>query len=204
MTGSELLKLLLMTDQYTEVTSFSRKATGLSHPKFTEHIIDFDKPEKWQNLVKGDVLFSCLGTTLKKAGSKEAQRKIDFEYQYEFAKAGLNNGVATHVLISSAGASVKSPFFYSRIKGELDEAVQILGFKNSIIFRPAQLYGNRVEKRIAEKSALKFMFFLNALGLLKKYKPIHAEELARAMIKAANLNISATYTMDEIFRLYHS
>lgn len=75
------------------------------------HIIDFDKPKQWVNLVNGDVLFSCLGTTLKDAGSKDAQKKVDYTYQYQFAKAARENNLENYILVSSEMASVKSPFF---------------------------------------------------------------------------------------------
>ncbi|RYF80745.1 MAG: semialdehyde dehydrogenase, partial [Chitinophagaceae bacterium] len=86
-TGKDLLQLLLQKPSVQQVTIFVRKPVAINHPRLQVHIINFDEPASWQHFVKGDVLFSCLGTTLKAAGSKEAQWKIDFDYQYQFALA---------------------------------------------------------------------------------------------------------------------
>src|SRR6476661_1921763 len=91
--GSHLVQLLLNNDNFSIITVFGRRGTGLQHPKLKEHLINFDRPEEWRHLVTGDVAFSALGTTLKKAGSKAAQYKIDHTYQYEFAWAAAQNGV---------------------------------------------------------------------------------------------------------------
>src|SRR5689334_5676279 len=85
--GSHLVQLLLHDDRFAVVKIFARRSTGIQHPKLQERIIDFDHPERWKHLITGDVLFSALGTTLKTAGSKEAQYKIDHTYQFNVAKA---------------------------------------------------------------------------------------------------------------------
>jgi len=100
-----------------------------------------------------------MGTTIAQAKTKENQYKIDYTYQYNVAETASANGVQTYVLISSAGANPKSTVFYSKMKGQLDEAVLKLPFKNIIILRPDQLYGNRTEKRLGEKVGLSVMFF---------------------------------------------
>jgi uncharacterized protein YbjT (DUF2867 family) len=201
MTGKELVKQLLNDNYFSQVVLFVRRSSGEIHPKLTEHIVNFDMAHQWQHLVKGDVLFSCMGTTLHKAGNKAAQFKIDYHYQYETARAAATNGVKKYVLISSAGASTKSAFFYSRMKGELDEAVQKLKFKSITILRPGQLYGNREENRKAELFAVKIMFALNRLGILKKYRPLHACSLAKAMINASKKEGNMIYTMHQVHEL---
>ena len=125
-TGSDLLQLLLGDSKVERVAIFVRRDPQITHPKLEVHLIDFDKKEQWRHLVKGDILFSCLGTTLKDAGRKEAQWKVDHDYQYRFAEAARENGVETLLLVSSMNASLKSPFFYARMKGELEEAVRII------------------------------------------------------------------------------
>ena len=105
-----------------------RRSLNINNPKLEEHIVDFDKIELWKNNLSGDELYSALGTTIKKAGSKEAQYKIDFTYQYEAAKAASENGVKKYLLVSSLGANSKSSNFYLRMKGSLDEKVQQLSF----------------------------------------------------------------------------
>ena len=201
LTGNALVKILLETEEYSKIISFVRRSTGTSHPKLTEHIVDFADIGSWKHLLTGDVLFSAMGTTLKKAGSKAAQYKIDYTFQYEAAKYAAENGVSTYVLISSAGANADSFNFYQRMKGELDDAVLKLDFNTKVILRPGQLYGNRTEKRSAEKFALQMMFIFNRIGLLKKLRPIHASQLANAMVIAPTLNKTSVYTLTEIFDL---
>ena len=86
-TGKDLLELLLNDDSFEKVDIFVRLKLDIHHNKLNIHVIDFDQPDKWWHLVKGDVLFSCLGTTLKAAGSKEGQKKVDYDYQLQFEKA---------------------------------------------------------------------------------------------------------------------
>jgi uncharacterized protein YbjT (DUF2867 family) len=138
-TGRDPLDLLLKDDDFHRVDIFVRREIETNHEKLNVHAIDFDKPDQWKHLVKGDVLFSCLGTTLIAAGSKEAQWKIDYDYQYEFAKAARENGVDNYVLVSAGMASPDSLFFYTRMKGQLEEAVKALEFAKLSIFNPPVL-----------------------------------------------------------------
>lgn len=199
MVGAALLEQLLASDDYSEIVIFVRRKSGVTHLKLTEYVVGFDRPEDWKALVAGDVLFSALGTTLAVAGSKDNQYKVDFTYQYVFAKSASENGVNDYVLVSSAGASANAATFYLKMKGELDEAVQQLKFRSVSILRPGQLYGNRKENRVAEKMAIKFMFGLNKIGLFRKYRPIHASEVARAMQKMALEQKNQIITLDELF-----
>lgn len=109
--GSHLVQLLVKDERFTKVKVFVRRSLDNQHPKIQQHIIDFDNSESWQHLVTGDVLFSCMGTTLKQAGSKEAQYKVDYTYQYEFAKTAVRQGVKNYVLVSSVGANPKAMVF---------------------------------------------------------------------------------------------
>ncbi len=201
MVGAALLNQLLANDEYAAVLIFVRRPTQLNHPKLTEYVVDFDQPSQWSKLVQGDVLFSCLGTTLAVAGSKTNQYKVDFTYQYEMAKIASDNGVKQLVLVSSAGAKAQSRNFYLSMKGKLDEAVRMLNFQFLSILRPGQLYGNRQQKRKMEQIAIQLMFFINRLGLLRNYRPIHANEVAQAMQKVAKSSKSSVYTLSELFQL---
>ena len=183
-TGRDLLQLLLGDSEVERVTIFVRRDPQITHPKLEVHLIDFDRKEQWHHLVKGDILFSCLGTTLKDAGSKEAQWKVDHDYQYRFAEAARENGVGTLLLVSSMNASLKSPFFYARMKGELEEAVRKLGFPRLMIFRPPSLI-RKGSDRAMERVGVKVIGFLNRLGLLKSMGPMPTERLAEAMLYAA-------------------
>ena len=201
MVGKELVKKLIENEHYSENISLVRRPSGITNPKLDEHVIDFDHPETWKDLVKGDVLFSALGTTIAKAKSKEEQFKVDFTYQYNVAKIAVENGATSYVLISSAGANANSKAFYMNTKGKLDEAVQSLPFEYINILRPGQLYGRRTEKRIGEKVGLSVMHSLNKIGLFKRYKPIKDIKVAKAMIHAARKTHSTIYTLDEVHEL---
>src|SRR5690554_2829709 len=183
-TGRDLLKLLLDDSEVDSVVIFVRRDVGIEHHKLTIHVIDFEKPEEWVHLVNGDILFSCLGTTLKDAGSKAAQWKVDHDYQYLFAKAAKENGVGSCVLVSSVNASAKSPIFYARMKGELEEDVRKLGFPRLIIFRPPSLI-RRESDRTMERVGVRVLRFLNRLGLLRSMQPMPTDLLAEAMLHAA-------------------
>ena len=178
--GKDLLQALLENARYTEVVAFARRALGVQHEKLREHTIDFDAPATWQELVKGDVLFSTLGTSLKQAGSKEAQRHIDYDYQLAFAKAARANGVKSLVLLSSIGADSKSSIFYLRLKGELDDAVRGLGFDSLSIVRPPSLIRAK-SKRFGETASVKFLQAANAIGLAKRLAPMETVVVARSM-----------------------
>ena len=178
--GKDLLQALLEDARYTEVVAFARRALGVQHEKLREHMIDFDAPATWQELVKGDILFSTLGTSLKQAGSKEAQRHIDYDYQLAFAKAARANGVKSLVLLSSIGADSKSSIFYLRLKGELDDAVRDLGFDSLSIVRPPSLIRAK-SKRFGETASVKFLQAANAIGLAKRLAPMETAVVARSM-----------------------
>ena len=201
MVGRELVKQLCDNTEYVQILSFVRRPSGFIHSKLKEHVVNFDQPESWKELLKGDVLFSCMGTTLAAAGSKANQYKVDFTYQFETARMAAENKVPVYVLVSSTGANAKSALFYPQIKGQLDEAVQKLSFKSVQILRPGQLYGDRIQKRTAEAIAVKIMFFMNKTGLFRKYKPIHSAEVARAMINVTNKSGINIFTLNELFKL---
>jgi len=201
--GGHLIQELLKEEAFSEVLVLLRRSTQIKHAKLKEHIINFDDPDSYAHLVDGDVLFSCLGTTRNKAGSKAAQWKIDYRYQYEVAKAAKNNKVAAYVLVSSSGAKAKSRIFYSRMKGELEEAIQKLQFSRLLIFQPSLLLGERAKVRLGEKVGELIGGFLTKY-IMKKYRPIKGKEVAIAM-KNAYLNSAdmddKVYELDEIFDL---
>lgn len=179
--GHQLLTQILDHPEFEKVRIFVRRASGITHPKLEEQIIDFDRPESWKQLVQGDVLFSTLGTTIKTAKTKENQYRVDFTYQYEFAKAASENGISTYLLVSSMGANPNSSVFYSRMKGELEDAVAKLPFQKLFIIRPSILDGNRQEKRKGERVGLILSRFLTRF-FLKAYQPTPVNLLASKMI----------------------
>jgi uncharacterized protein YbjT (DUF2867 family) len=202
--GKELVKLLLADATYQKVIILHRRSTNLTHPKLEEHIINFEDPNSYAHLIKGDVLFSSLGTTIKQAGSQEAQYRIDYTYQYEPAEIAAKNGVANYVLVSSSGANAKSKLFYPRMKGELEEAIKKLPFKKIDIIQPSLLLGDRPEKRFGEQFGAILLKGLQHIPRLKKYRGIHGYEVAQAMINATGKDTTdkiSTYELEGVFDL---
>lgn len=185
-TGKDLVKQLCQDSDFDEIDIFVRRRSDFHHEKVKAHLVDFDHPEEWKHLVKGDVAFSCLGTTLKSAGSKENQKVIDYDYQFNFAKAAKENNVQDYILVSAYGASPDSKIFYSRIKGELEEAVKNLKFEKTTIFKPGMLERKNTDRN-GEVFGLKIIKFLNKLGLFKSQQPLPTEVLAKAMIVASKI-----------------
>ena len=114
-TGQKLVTRLLEDTAFSKVTVFVRRTPNLNHKKLIVNEIEFSRLEAYTDVIKGDVLFSCLGTTLKKAGSKDKQYLVDYTYQLEFAKVASKNKVSQYSLVSSIGANKNSFFFYPKI-----------------------------------------------------------------------------------------
>ena len=182
--GKDLVQLLIDDSSVERVDIFVRREVKISAAKLVVHVIDFDHPETWASQLQGDVLFSCLGTTIKAAGSQENQWKVDYTYQYEAAKAAKANGVKTYVLVSSVGANAKSKVFYTKMKGALDDAVQELGFEGCFILRPPSLI-RKGSNRFGEKVGIVALKAFNAIGLLRSFTPMRTEDVAAAMIRLA-------------------
>lgn len=185
-TGRDLVKQLLNDNDFEQVDVFVRKPLNIQNQKLKIHIVDFEKPEDWKDSVKGDVAFSCLGTTLKDAGSKEAQRKVDYDYQFQFAKAAKDNNVEDYILVSAYGANPQSKIFYSKMKGELEDAVRKLHFNKITIFKPGMLE-RKDSERSGEVLGSRIIKFANKLGLFESQKPLPTDVLAKAMINSSKI-----------------
>jgi uncharacterized protein YbjT (DUF2867 family) len=182
--GSRVLALLLADARFAAVIALVRRPLARAHPKLRPEVVDFDAPAAWAALVRGDVLLSALGTTLAAAGSQEAQRRVDHGYQLRTAEAARRNGVAACVLVSAAGASPRARLFYSRMKGELEQDVEALGFERTRILRPGLLDGERTDVRTGERWALRLLRPIAPL-LPAPARPIGVEVVARAAVAAA-------------------
>lgn len=185
--GSNILKQLLADDQYSTVVTITRKPIDVEHPKLVQKQIDFDQLELLKLGMQIDDVFCALGTTIKTAGSQDAFYKVDFSYVVNLGKWSAANDVKRFMIVSAMGANAKSGIFYNRVKGEMEAAVSQLKIPLIQIFRPSLLMGNRTEKRGGEKLAQVVMGALGFLfaGPLLKYKGIHADVVAKSMIKAA-------------------
>ena len=190
--GSSLLTQLLEDPYFTKVISISRRDSGIKHTKLSQYIGPLDDPEFLKTNIKGDILFCCLGTTIKKAGSKEAFKRVDLEIPVLMGKIALENQVSAICVVSSIGANANGSNFYLRTKGEMENAILNLGFKKTTIVRPSMLLGNRKEFRFGEEIGKLVMIPSNYLlfGRYKKYRAIKAETVARAMIIIQKKNIS--------------
>jgi uncharacterized protein YbjT (DUF2867 family) len=183
--GEHLLQLLSNDDRFTQVTALVRKAGSINSPKLTYQIVNFDQLDpKW---ITGDVLFCALGTTIKKAGSKEAQYKVDFTYNYVTAQLAKQNGVKTLAHVSSLGANEHSANFYIKTKGQLESKLKALEFDKTIIARPSIILGDRKEFRLGEKIGIGIVKALTFLmvGPLRKYRGVHAKKIAKCLIEEA-------------------
>lgn len=183
-TGRELVLQLLADKRVDSVTVLVRRSFFTADPKLLEVVVDFDKLEDFSSYIIGDIAFSTLGTTLKAAGSKEAQWVVDYDYQLKFAALSKINHINTFVLLSSAQASIHSRFYYTKMKGLLEEAVKALNFPKLIIVRPGPIDRPNTDRR-AEKITIKMLNFFNKLGFLKPYKPISTMTLAKAIVESA-------------------
>ena len=187
-TGRELVKLLLEDSNFMQVSIFVRSKIDIDHEKLIIHKIDFTRLNEYNNLIKGDILFSALGTTKKEAGGKKEQFLVDYTYQYEFAKMASQNGVNHYSLISSIGADKNSFFFYPKIKGALESSIKSLEFNKIHIFQPPSLIRQPELIRSGERYSINFLHVINKLGFFKSFKPILVKDLAKKIIKESLLN----------------
>lgn len=199
-TGMDLLNMLLQDPEYEEVVVFVRRSTGIVHTKLSEFVIDFDKIEDMSPYISGDIWFSCLGTTLKAAGTKDKHWHIDYEIPVQFAHIAKRNGISRVVLLSSYGALAKSNVFYLRIKGQLEEQIGSLSFDQYLIFRPGFLL-RKGSDRLGERLIGGPLNFLSGLGLFRKYKLMPTAVLAGKMARAPKILGNGTHVieLDEIF-----
>jgi uncharacterized protein YbjT (DUF2867 family) len=184
--GSELLAALLADPACAEVVCLGRRPSGKTAAKLVEHQVDFAATPLEPLLAGGTALYSALGTTIKKAGSQDAMHEIDVAIPRRVAKAAATSGVTRYGLVSAVGANARSSVFYNRIKGELEEAVQTLGFARVAIARPSFLVGERAEHRPLEGVGIAAFGLLGWVPGLRKYRPIHARTVARALLRATN------------------
>ncbi len=200
--GSHLLRQSLQNPYIAQVVSLARKPMQISHTKLQEIIFNFDNSHDYDTLPVVDAAFCCLGTTIKKAGSRKAFRKVDYDYPLALAKAMRDKGTAHFLVVTALGSDAGSMVFYSRVKGELEEALIGLQFPSLSIFQPSLLLGERKEKRFGEDFAKWLIPLVTPLlvGSLRKYRAIHGADVAKAMLKIARQPASGVcrYPSDEI------
>ena len=202
--GNLLVEELVSNPLYSEIKTFVRQETGVSEQKVNEVIADFEDLSPLTGEVKGDDLFICLGTTIKKAGSVKNMEKIDRDLPVNIATIAQKNGVKRIAVVSSIGAAASSGNYYLRIKGEMEDGILKLDFENKAILRPSILLGERKERRTGEIVGKVVMKAFQPVlkGKLKKYRAIHGRDVARAMINILrNESTGNIYESDEIQRI---
>lgn len=187
LTGNELLHQLLNEDSYGKVIAPTRRPHHLKDAKLKNPILDFATLEQYGGEWPCHDVYICLGTTIKKAGSKEAFHRVDFDYIVKAAVVAKAGGARQCMLVSSVGADPESMFFYTKVKGQTEAAVQELGFWATHIFRPGALVGNRDEFRLGEKIGIGVSNLIRNISpsILGDYNPTEVEVLARKMIEAS-------------------
>ena len=188
LTGGKLLELLLNDPNYTKIKLFSRSSVGISDPKIEEYLGDMFNLNDFKGQFTGEEVFCCIGTTKSKTPNKEFYKKIDFGIPKSAALLAKENGIKTFIVISALGANAKSPIFYNRIKGQMEEAVLQMQISKTHILQPSLIGGKREERRIGEWIFKQLMKVANLVmaGPLKKYKSIHPISIAKAMVWIAN------------------
>lgn len=181
--GGHLLSQLINDSAFSKITIFVRRLLPINNPKLIQTVFDFNTYSTSLNL-ECDVIFCCLGTTIKKAGSKEAFRKVDYDAPLFFAKEAKKSNVTCFCLVSSMGADSNSSIFYSKVKGELEDEIAKLSFQSSGMFRPSLLLGERSEFRIGENLG-KYLMLAFDFIIPAKYKAIEASKVAKSMIDFA-------------------
>jgi len=182
--GRHLVEQLVAAEHISQVITLTRRGVNYNAEKVINHVVDFDNLSQFAPYFKADILFSCLGTTKKAAGSIAAQRKVDVDYQLKAAQLAAENGVEHYLLVSSSGANAKSSSAYLKMKGELEDTVKKIPFERISIIQPSLLLGERDnDKRIAEKLGSFLLPILCKLPGLKKYRPIKGEQVAIKMCK---------------------
>ncbi|WP_286184796.1 NAD(P)H-binding protein [Bacillus sp. SD075] len=203
--GTQLVKEISNSKIYGEIHLLTRRETKFTEPKCTVHVVDFENLSKYADLFNVSDVFICLGTTIKKAKTKEAFHKVDYGYVIEAAKMAKTSHVEKLLVITAMGANSKSKFFYSRVKGDVERTLKHLELNTVHIFRPSLLLGERKEFRAGEKisgllgTSAKFVF----VGPLRPYRAIEANKVAAAMYAAAQTTAKGYhfYNSDEIEEL---
>jgi uncharacterized protein YbjT (DUF2867 family) len=199
--GRALVDQLAEAEHIGQVVTLTRRPAEHFSSKVYNQVVRFDQLEAHASLFAGDLLFSCLGTTRKQAGSIAAQRTVDLEYQYKAAQLAARQGVRHYLLVSSSGANANSSNAYLRMKGELEQRARSLPFGRISIFQPSLLLGQRAEARLGEQLWSRVLPVLCVLPGLRRFRPIRAEQVAAKMVRVSNSPGQPLewFRLDEIF-----
>ena len=182
LTGQQVLNRLLDDGGFDPVIAVLRKPMHRNHPRLREKVVEFDSLSALAP-VSLDLAFCCLGTTIRKAGSKEAFRTVDYDYVMAFARWAQANGARHFLIVSSVAAELNSRNFYLRVKAEAERDLAALGFDWLDILQPSFLLGSRGDSRPGESIGQAIQFAL--VGPLERYRGISGSAVAQAMFARA-------------------
>ena len=181
--GGECLRRLLASDDYRHVVVLTRRDLGAAvagSARARQVLCDFSRLDDVAGELRADHVFCALGTTIRKAGSQAKFREVDCEYPRRFAQIALRHGATHFSVVSAMGASRSSPFFYSRVKGELEEVLRAMAWPGLCILRPSVIAGDRAEPRPLEQLVERALRFAPA-----NWRPVQARDIAAAMVQTA-------------------
>ena len=188
--GNELLQILLQQKKYEKVYALVRRPLAVKQPNLIEIVCNFDRLEEVKEYFAVDDVFCCLGTTIKKAKTREAMFRVDVEYPVALAKLAKAQGACHFLLVSAVNADLESSFWYRRMKGELEAEIINISFAAISILRPSLLLGTRKEFRFGESMAIKVVQGLS--NLLRRPLPskvaIEVRVVAQAMCQIAQMD----------------
>lgn len=199
--GRALVDQLASIESIDRVVTLTRRAAPHPATKVDNLLVDFDRLEEYEACFNADILFSCLGTTLKQAGSLQAQRKVDLDYQLNAAKLALKQGVSHYLLVSASGANASSRSAYLAMKGELEDQIKALPFPRISVFQPSLLLGERADFRLAETLVSWLTPVIAGLPWLRRYRPIQGSEVALKMAKVSQSDGSGlrVFALQDVF-----
>jgi uncharacterized protein YbjT (DUF2867 family) len=203
--GGYCLQTLLADSGYARIVLLGRRElVAARHPRLAQKVVDFDALTQ-SDFEGADEVFCALGTTIRKAGSQQAFRRVDVDYPLAAARLSRQAGAKRFLLVSSVGADAAAKNFYLKTKGELEQEIGKLGFTAFHIFRPSLLLGKREEFRLGERIAMATMPLLNfaMVGGLRRYRAVSAATVGKAMVAAARQEEGGVYVYeyDEIRKL---
>jgi uncharacterized protein YbjT (DUF2867 family) len=204
-TGREVLRGLLDAPEVTSVVAPVRSTLALTHARLLAPVVNFEQLASQRELFEVDAVVSCLGTTIRKAGSQDAFRRVDHDYPLQVAQLARAGGARHFLLMSALGARADAPVFYSRVKGQLEDALKALHFESLVIFQPGLLLGQRDEFRLGESLAGRVMPMLNAVlvGPFTRYRGIEVTTVARAIVRQVRQLAGPTAAATGLRVLHH-
>jgi uncharacterized protein YbjT (DUF2867 family) len=189
--GAEIVRQLAADSSVARIVVLARRPPEGLPAKVESHVVDFDRLAEHESLFKVDQIYCALGTTIRKAGSQAAFRRVDFEYPLTIARIGCRTGVRHFLLVSALGANSESGIFYNRVKGELEDQLRSLGYRAVTIARPSLLLGPRTEFRLFERIGM-------VVGevIPGRYRPVQAEAVARSLVLAGRIDAPGLHIIE--------